>query len=223
MPGEIPIITDIFEAAGRILGKSWGKSGPQYGGRFGSPGFFNALRADDEKALRTLEKKGYGSVWKRSSLKGPIEREIIRDADRYTNAFTLKKVVPRGVLTGRPMYGLNRGWSNLTGTALKLGLGIGGAVTLLQAATAPRGQIIKRAVTGTGATVGGMVGAAAGAALLGLPGEIVGGYLGGVLGEKAAAPVELWQRAQAQSRYLNFGAGYQDTQQAYTQRQRAVQ
>ena len=82
--GSIPIITDAFELVGRMAGRAVGNSGPGYEGQFGSPGFFAAAHVGDERALRTMEKKGYGLTWKLGpKWQTAVEKEILKDKARF--------------------------------------------------------------------------------------------------------------------------------------------
>ena len=221
--GTFAFIGDISEPAGRMAGRASGNAGPGYAGQFGSPEFFASARAGDERALRTMEKQGYGLAWKKQRRWASVEREVGKDSARYAPGWSAASLKPRGLLTGRRVYGMNRAMSNFHGATLKMGLGIGAAMALLQGATAPRGHMVSQLAAGTGATAGGMLGAAVGGLMLGLPGELIGGWVGGTAGEKVGAAVHAFTDIAHSAQHLNFGGHYQDTQEAFTMRQRAVQ
>lgn len=195
------------------------EAGDKFTGEIPSPEFFTAVRHGNKSAVNSLHELGYKHVW---NWGGPLgrkaaEREIYGKAGRSS----LQKVLPRGILTGSPIYGVDRALANLTGTGLKLGLKIGGIATLIDAAAAPKGKLVSHIGKGVGETAGGILGAAAGAALGGFVGEVVGGYAGAELGGLAGKLIENVQETGRHIHHLNVGGGYRDTEQAYTMRQRA--
>jgi hypothetical protein len=212
---------DVFGLFARYSGGLFSKKAPEYegrnGGTFGSPEFFQDARAGDYRALAQLEEEGYGPAWNRPFLRGTVEKEITRNMARG------KTWMPRGLLTGSPMYGYNKFANNLWGKQARMGLMFSAPLALLGIATAPKGEMIKRGAEGIGMLTGSAVGAALGGLALGLPGEIAGGLIGGTVGEKVGAVIEPLEELGRQAHHLNFGGEYHDTEIAYTQRQRAIQ
>ena len=87
-------------------------------------------------------------------------------------------------------------------------------------ATAPRGHAISAGVEGltmgAGALLGGM--------MFGLPGAVVGGILGDSSVSRAIAkPFQMLHDYERNFRRLRMGGDYQDSEQAWTMRQAAVQ
>jgi hypothetical protein len=214
--GFYGLVDDVARIGGRFIGRG---DGSKYEGKFGSDQFFTDVTTGNKAALELLKDKNYGATWKISALRRSAEDEIRRGLGRTG----LQKPKPRGLLTGYAHYGIGRASNvifNKTSWMWAAALGI--PMTAMAVGSAPRGKAVSTAAKGMLETVGGMVGAGIGASLLGLPGELIGGFAGAELG-KVASVLDYATNARAQGRYLNFGAGYKDTEQAYTMRQRAVQ
>ena len=79
------------------------------------------------------------------------------------------------------------------------------------------GPQLKSGASMVGSTVGGVVGATASAALLGLPGELIGGWVGGELVENAGAVLEFAKSISNQAYHTNFGGRFQDSEAACVQ------
>jgi hypothetical protein len=212
---------DVLGLFARYSGGLFGKKAPDYegrnGGTFGSPEFFQDAHAGDYRALARLDKEGYGSAWNRPFFRGVVESEITRNIARG------KTRMPRGLLTGSPMYGYNKFADNLWGKQARTGLKFGAPLALLGIATAPKGEMIKRGAEGIGMLTGQAMGGAVGGLLFGMPGEIAGQIIGGTVGEKIGSTLKPLEYLGHQAYHLNFGGEYKDTEIAYTQRQRAVQ
>lgn len=208
---------DIFEASARVAGRKK-DDGPRWEGVAPSDEFFAAARHGDSSALNTLKDKYYGTSWKRG-FHSSVEAEMWKGADRGF----FRKIVPRGALTGYKHYGLGRAAATVSRGSLKVGGLMALPFTALAMGSAERGKMGNALVKSAGETVGGFAGAAAGAFLLGLPGELIGGWAGSEIGGLIEKPMQMAQDYYKQSHHLNFGGDYQDTEAAYTQRQRAVQ
>ena len=212
---------DVFGLFARYSGGLFGKRAPEYegrnGGKFGSPEFFQDARAGDYRALARMEKEGYGAAWNRPFFQGRVEREIVRNLARG------KTRLPRGLMTGSPMYGYSKFADNLWGKQARMGLKFGAPLAILGIATAPKGEMIKRGAEGIGMLTGQAMGGAVGGLLFGMPGEIAGQIIGGTVGEKIGSTLKPIEDLGHQAYHLNFGGKYEDTEVAWTMRQRAVQ
>jgi hypothetical protein len=212
---------DVFGLFARYSGGLFGKRAPEYegrnGGKFGSPEFFQDARAGDYRALTRMEKEGYGAAWNRPFFQGRVEREIVRNLARG------KTRLPRGLMTGSPMYGYSKFADNLWGKQARMGLKFGAPLAILGIATAPKGEMIKRGAEGIGMLTGQAMGGAVGGLLFGMPGEIAGQIIGGTVGEKIGSTLKPLEDLGHQAYHLNFGGEYHDTEVAWTMRQRAVQ
>ena len=212
---------DVFGLFARYSGGLFGKRAPEYegrnGGKFGSPEFFQDARASDYRALARMEKEGYGAAWNRPFFQRRVEREIVRNLARG------KTRLPRGLMTGSPMYGYSKFADNLWGKQARMGLKFGAPIAILGIATAPKGEMIKRGAEGIGMLTGQAMGGAVGGLLFGMPGEIAGQIIGGTVGEKIGSTLKPIEDLGHQAYHLNFGGNYEDTEVAWTMRQRAVQ
>ena len=226
---------DVFGLFARYSGGLFGKKAPDYegrnGGKFGSPEFFQDARAGDYRALARMEKEGYGAAWNRPFFRGSVESEITRNL-KYKRAVRmgvasdgLKRFtkLPRGLMTGSPMYGYSKFADNLWGKQARTGLKFGAPLAILGIATAPKGEMIKRGAEGIGMLTGQAMGGAVGGLLFGMPGEIAGQIIGGTVGEKIGSTLKPIEDLGHQAYHLNFGGEYHDTEVAWTMRQRAVQ
>ena len=161
---------DVFGLFARYSGGLFGKRAPEYegrnGGKFGSPEFFQDARAGDYRALARMEKEGYGAAWNQPFFQGAVEREIGENAQRariaglysknarrgatYTAAhgraarIAAGSRLPRGLVTGSPMYGYSKFADNLWGKQARTGLKFGAPLAILGVATAPKGEMVKR-------------------------------------------------------------------------------
>ena len=131
--------------------------------------------------------------------------------------------LPRGLMTGSPMYGYSKFADNLWGKQARTGLKFGAPLAILGIATAPKGEMIKRGAEGIGMLTGQAMGGAVGGLLFGMPGEIAGQIIGGTVGEKIGSTLKPIEDLGHQAYHLNFGGKYEDTEVAWTMRQRAVQ
>jgi len=212
---------DVFGLFARYSGGLFGKRAPEYegrnGGKFGSPEFFQDARAGDYRALARMEKEGYGAAWNRPFFQRRVEREIVRNLARG------KTRLPRGLMTGSPMYGYSKFADNLWGKQARMGLKFGAPIAILGIATAPKGEMIKRGAEGIGMLTGQAMGGAVGGLLFGMPGEIAGQIIGGTVGEKIGSTLKPLEDLGHQAYHLNFGGEYHDTEVAWTMRQRAIQ
>jgi hypothetical protein len=211
-------VDDVVMAGRRLFGLGKSKE-PRWEGKIPSDEFFAAAKSGDPRALASLKEMNYRAPWRLPFLRKGVANEIVRGKARTGWG----KLVPRGVLTGYKYQGIGRFASNFHKTPMKGFGGIGLATTVFAAASAPRGQMANSVVKSAAGNIGGLLGAAVGGMLGNLPGELVGGWLGTEIAEKAVAPFDLWQKAMNQTHQLNFGGGYQDSQQAFTMRQRAIQ
>jgi hypothetical protein len=240
---------DVFGLFARYSGGLFGKRAPEYegrnGGKFGSPEFFQDARDGDHQALARMEKEGYGAAWNQPFFQGAVEREIGENAQRARIAGLYSKNaprgttyaaihgraariaagsrLPRGLMTGSPMYGYSKFADNLWGKQARTGLKFGAPLALLGVATAPKGEMVKRGAEGLGMLSGQMLGGAVGGLLLGIPGEIAGQIIGGTVGEKIGSTIAPLEELGHQAYHLNFGGKYEDTEVAWTMRQRAVE
>jgi hypothetical protein len=133
----------------------------------------------------------------------------------FQGAFLPKDAWRSGLLFGKPVHGLARGYqTNIKGAGPLMLLG-----GVLAAATAPRGHAL---ATGS-RTLGYAIGALAGSAVAGNLGTLVGGYLGDkLLGAGIEKTVQGFNELAGNVRRLNMGGRYQDTEAAFTMRQVAV-
>jgi len=57
-------LTGAGDFIARFFGRRSDAAGDKYAGSYGDASFFQAARAGNPSALRTLTSKGYGHVWK---------------------------------------------------------------------------------------------------------------------------------------------------------------
>ena len=119
----------------------------------------------------------------------------------FQGAFLPKDAWRSGLLFGKPVHGLAKGYqTNIKGAA-------------------PRGH----ALSAGSRTLGYAIGALAGSAVAGNLGTLVGGYLGDkLLGAGIEKTVQGFNELAGNVRRLNMGGRYQDTEAAFTMRQVAV-
>lgn len=98
----------------------------------------------------------------------------------------------------------------------------------IRGATYQRHHLASSLAGGIGGNIGALLGEAVGNALVPIPGLnfLAGatlGYIGYSLGDKVAKPVQNLVELDRRMRHIDMGGSYQDTQQAWTMRQKAAQ
>lgn len=143
---------------------------------------------------------------------GLAEREFMR-----------KGFGPGGAIFGRPIKGLSLGMSHLHANFGPMGLGLGALATGLEILSAPKRHKLSALVGGLGKAagfgIGDVLGTIAGGPVIGMLSGLLGTEAGGLIG----TGFQMFSEFNRNMRHLNTGGDYQDTEVAYTMRQRAAQ
>lgn len=203
------MMDDAARSLLRLFGLAKGPSNPQ----FNSPqDLVNGLRnpATEEAAVGSMRRMGYGAFYgqkSRGAFSGLAEGELLRKGKGMS-----------GLLSGRPLKGLSVGLSHLHDAAI----------------FAPLQAIASAYVSKPGHKMSGMVGGASRAIAFGagdLVGTLIGGPLAGIalgmvtehVGTYVEDSVQFFHDFNKMTKHINMGGNYEDTQTAYTMRQRAAQ
>jgi len=202
--------TDLVESALKIAGRR--QKGDRFQGEIPSAEFFNAARANSPGALRSMQDLGYGGVWENNiGKRAGIEREIA--ARRFWK--------PRGILSGSPIYGMNRARQTFRSGVGPIAQIFAAADVATSIATAPRGELVSKVSSSLGGNLGALAGSVVGSAMLGLPGEVVGTMIGYELGSLPGKALAKVRALGESSRRVHVGGDFQDTEAMATMRRRA--
>lgn len=229
------MLDDVYWPLYRMFGGHGGpatRANPMEFNPSNSRQFISALRSKDggwlatgqigpltrrQFAFPTMRELGYGSFYNmetgaRNFGATAAEQELLT-----------KGVGTGGILFGRPMKGLSQLKEHGAANFGKIGLGLGVSAAVLQTAFAPRGHKLSGMVGGISAMAGfgiaDMLGTLVGGPVLGF----VAGYAGGELGNKMGEAFQSFTEINRRVRHIDMGGNYQDTELAYTMRQRAAQ
>lgn len=209
---------DIYWPLARLFGKQK-TTAPPYPFNSKDPWkLINAINnpGTRESGIARMHKLGYGRYYSKTGrMSGAVEAE---------HELMTKGVGPGGIFRGRPMKGFSQAFEHAESQLSKIGI-IGALGTgLFQAATAPKGHKLSSGVAGVAGMVGFGIGDVVGTALLG---PLFGFGLGAAIQEGVDKGVgeslQFVTDTVKQLRHVHMGGDYEDTEAAYTMRQKAAQ
>lgn len=167
--------------------------------------FFNELRTGNPLAIETMSKFKYGAFMN-TPFQAAAENELLMRGPGWG-----------GAVFGRPMKGLGTGISHAKGL-LPFSLAFGA----WYAYKAPRREKLSGFIKGVAGNVGFAIGDVIGSTL---GGPLVGMAVGmatGTAAEKIGDAFQFFADTNRRIKHLNMGGNYEDTQVAFTMRQRAA-
>jgi hypothetical protein len=203
------LMDDPIQWVMRALGRKTGVEPVDY---TGASDLVNALRdpATEAAAVSRMHKLHYGAFYNKTSRNGiswMAERELLKKGKGWG-----------GAVFGRPVKGLSIGISHLKSVGPWVPLTAFGSAYM-----APKGSKLSHFVGGAASVIGFGVGDLIGTALAGPLAGFALGLLGDKAGNAIGTGLQDFSQIARQRRVVDMGGKYEDTQLAFTMRQRAAQ